>query len=57
MEETLNFKVIDGKLGDRQLRLAEASILTEGLTCLISQTIFQAYISQCILETLGSDKV
>ena len=31
-EETLNFQVIDGKLGDQQLWLAEAASLTEGFT-------------------------
>ena len=31
-EGTLNFKVIDGKLGNRQLWLAEAASVTEGFT-------------------------
>ena len=46
-EETLNFKVIDGKLGDRQLWLAEAASLTEGFTY-FSCVHFTIYIGNII---------
>ena len=48
-EETLNFKVINGELGDRELRLVEAASLTKGFSFIILKTT----CLQCILETLG----